>query len=181
MQLSARQGSVGFSLVEVVLTMAVLAVALALAGRLILESQLGLVRAQAELLNPLPRYALARLRADLETASDVAAILPGWRSSPLLLSLAGGERVAWQQSGAALERLVVDGAGAVLVRHVALRDVAGWRWREVSPGLIDVEVTTLARDTAAVPLVGVARTWSPPRVERSDWERVALRAEVLPP
>lgn len=170
----------GFSLVEVAVTLAVLAIALALAGRLVLESQLGLVRTQAELANPLPRYALTRLRADLETATDVAAILTGWRSSPLQVTLATGERVAWREAGGGLERLVLDGAGVIVVRHVALRDVAAWRWREVAPGLIDVEVTVRARDTSAVPLIGVARTWEPPTVERSAWARVALRAEVVP-
>jgi prepilin-type N-terminal cleavage/methylation domain-containing protein len=171
-----RPGAAGFSLVEMVVTMAVLAIGLALVGRLVIEAQLGLARAQAELGNPLPRYALARLRSDLRSALGVPAILPGWRSSPLTLVLEGGERIAWQRSDDDLERAILDPSGEASVRHVALRDVADWRWRPTADGLVDVELVYRARDTSGVPLVGVARTWSPPTVERSVWMRVALRA-----
>ena len=170
----------GFSLLEVVVTLAVLAVALALAGRLILESQLGLVRAQAELGNPLPRYAMTRIRVDVEGAASVPAILPGWRAAPLVAVLPDGGAVAWRQSGDELERLVLDGAGVAVVRHVALREVAGWRWRATAPGLIDVELTYRARDSSVVPLAGVIRTWAPPTVEYRVWARIALRAEGAP-
>lgn len=173
-------GPAGFSLLEVVVTLAVLAVALALSGRLVLESQLGLLRTQAELANPLPRYALTRLRADVEGAASVPAILSDWRSSPLVAIASDGGRVAWRLSGEELERRVLDGAGATLVRHVALREVAGWRWRAAAPGLVDVELTYRARDPSGVPLAGVPRTWAPPTVERSVWARIALRAEAQP-
>lgn len=156
--------------------MAVLAIGLALVGRLLIESQLGLARAQAELGNPLPRYAFARMRTDLHGALSVPAILPGWRSSPLTLVVEGGERIRWQRAEDDLERVILDPSGKVLVRHVALRGVADWRWRPTADGLVDVELVYRARDTSGVPLVGVARTWSPPAVERSVWMRVALRA-----
>ena len=51
--------------------MGVIAIGLALASRLLIESQLGLVRTSAELGNPLPRYALSRLRSDLEQAAPI--------------------------------------------------------------------------------------------------------------
>jgi hypothetical protein len=177
----SRRGAAGFSVVEMVVTLAVLAVGLALVGRLLLESQLGLVRAQAELGNPLPRYALARLRADLQAALDVPSILPGWRSTAMTLLVEGGERISWGRSGDQLERVVVDALGRPRVRHVALRDVADWRWRPIAPGLIDVEVVYRSRDTTRLPLVGVVSTWTPPTVDRSVWLRVGLRAEPASP
>jgi hypothetical protein len=163
--------------IEMVIAMAVLAVGMALVGRLLFESQLGLLRAQAELGNPLPRYALARLRTDLEGALDVTAILPGWRSSPLLLRDSAGERVAWQRNGDDLERVLLDAAGDPRVRHVTLRDVADWQWRLLPGGLVDVELVYRNRDSRFVPLPGVVRTWSPPTVERSVWIRVGLRGQ----
>jgi prepilin-type N-terminal cleavage/methylation domain-containing protein len=178
----ARRGDLGFTLLEVVVTLAVLAVALALAGRLVLESQLALVRNQAELMNPLPRYALTRLRADVESALDVPAVLPGWRSSPLVALMPGGGRIAWQRSGDDLERVAIGGAadGEDDVRHIALREVADWRWRVVAPGLVDAEVAFRVKDTAQVPLVGVVRSWSPPTVERRIWIRIVQRAGGAP-
>jgi prepilin-type N-terminal cleavage/methylation domain-containing protein len=167
----------GFALIEMVVTLAVLAVGLALVGRLLLESQLRLARANLELANPLPRYALTRLRSDLEGALDVTAILPGWRSSPLALLAADGQRVVWQRSGDDLERVLVDSEGEARVRHVALRDLADWRWRAVAGGVIDVELTVHARDTSRTPLVDVVRTWTPPTIERDVWIRVGLRAQ----
>ena len=176
----------GFSLVEVVITLGVLAIGLALAGRLLIESQLGLVRTAAELGNPMPRYALERLRSDLAQAEAVPAALPValpvWRSSALLLIFPGGGRVEWSRSDAGeVERTIFDSAGRPAVRHVALRDVAEWRWRPATSRLVDVEVRYRARDTSRVPLADVARTWSPPTVEREVWLRTSLRAEANAP
>ena len=53
------------------------------------------------------------------------------------------------------------------VRHVVLRDVAGWRWRPVTDRLVDVELTYRARDTSRVPLADVPRSWSPPTIDRT--------------
>ena len=176
MKQKERCAAAGFTLVEMVVTLAVLAVGLALVGRLMIESQLGLARAQAELGNPLPRYALARLRLDVEGALSVPAVLPGWRSSPLTLLVPGGGRVVWQRSGDDLERVVLDAGGQPRVTHVALRDVAELRWRPTAVDLVDVELVYRARDTSRVPQAGVARSWSPPTIERSLWMRVGLRA-----
>jgi prepilin-type N-terminal cleavage/methylation domain-containing protein len=176
-------GRAGFTLVEVLVTLGVLAVGLALASRLLIESQLGLVRTSAELGNPMPRYALERLRSDLEQADAVPVLLPGvWGSSPMVLIFPGGGRVAWARSEVGdIERVILDPAGRPEVRHVALRDVAEWRWRLAAPRLVDLELTYQARDTSRVPLADVARTWSPPAIERAVWMRVGLRAEPSAP
>jgi prepilin-type N-terminal cleavage/methylation domain-containing protein len=174
-----RGVSNGFTLVEVVVALGVLSIGAALAGRLLIESQLGLVRAAAALANPMPRYALERLGLDLEQAESVPTVMPVWRSSPLVLTFPGGRRVAWQRSELGdVERVLLDTAGRPTVRHVTLREVKDWRWRPVpaAPGLVDVELTYRARDTSRVPLADVARTWSPPTVDRVVWLRVALRA-----
>jgi prepilin-type N-terminal cleavage/methylation domain-containing protein len=172
----------GFTLVEVMIALAVLSIGMALASRLLIESQLGLVRANAELGNPMPRYALALLRWDLEQATAVPPLLPVWRSTPLILTLASGERVAWARSELDdLERVVLEDDGTLKVRHVVLRDVADWQWKPVTTRLIDAEVIWRARDTSQVPLADVPRTWSPPAVERSAWLRVALRSEGAGP
>ena len=177
---AAGDGRAGFTLVEVMVTLGVLAIGLALASRLLIESQLGLVRSSAELGNPMPRYVLQLLRSDLERADTVSAPIPGiWRSSPmeLIFPHGGGPRVAWELSGAGeIERVTLDAVGRPALRHVALRDVTAWRWRpSATSPLVDVELTYRARDTSRVPLADVARTWSPPMVERAVWLRVGLR------
>jgi prepilin-type N-terminal cleavage/methylation domain-containing protein len=177
-----RRAASGFTLVEVVVTLGVLSIGLALAGRLLIESQLGLVRASAELGNPMPRYALERLRLDLEQAHELPPLLAVWRSSPLALTFPGGGRVEWGRSETGdLERVSFDSAGRPDVRHVTLRDVAEWRWRPATQRLIDVELTYRARDTSRVPLADVARTWSTRTIDRVDWLRVSLRAEESAP
>jgi len=178
----AAATTAGFTLVEMMVTLGVLAIALALASRLLIESQLGLVRTSAELGNPLPRYAVTLLRLDLEEAQPIAPMMPVWRASPLVLTLPGGERVAWLGTDAdALERVLLDDAGKPLVRHVVLRDIAAWRWRPATERLIDVEITYRARDTSGVPLADVPRTWSPPTVERVAWLRVSRRVDLSAP
>jgi prepilin-type N-terminal cleavage/methylation domain-containing protein len=178
---AARRACAGFTLVEVVVTLGVLSIALGLAGRLLIESQLGLVRAATELANPMPRYALELLRLDLMQAEGVPMVMPVWRSSPLELTFpAGAPRVRWELSEEGdVERILLDDAGRAIVRHVALRGVANWRWRPVptAPRLVDVELTYRARDTSRVPLADVARTWSPPTIDRVVWMRVGLRAD----
>ena len=162
-----------------VVTLGVLAIGLALASRLLIESQLGLVRTSAELGNPMPRYALERLRSDLEQAETVAvrasgvAILAPGADLPRRRSRRVGPLRRWATSNGS----ILDTVGRPDVRHVALRDVVEWRWRPATPRLVDVELTYRARDTSRVPLADVARTWSPPTVERAVWLRVSLRAE----
>jgi prepilin-type N-terminal cleavage/methylation domain-containing protein len=172
----------GFTLVEVMVTLGILSIGLALASRLLIESQVGVMRANAELGNPMPRYALERLRSDLSQAEEVPEELPVWRSSPLVLVFPGGRLVAWARSEAGdIERILLDDAGKPEVRHVTLRDVVDWRWRPATPRLVDVELTYRARDTSRVPLADIVRTWSPPTVDRSVWLRVGLRAEARRP
>jgi prepilin-type N-terminal cleavage/methylation domain-containing protein len=176
-----RRTANGFTLVEVMVTLGVLSVGLALASRLLIESQLGVVRANAELANPMPRYALERLRSDLAqaVAVPVELELPVWRSSPLLLAFPGGRLVAWARSETGdVERILLDDASRPEVRHVTLRDVVEWRWRPATPRLVDVELTYRARDTSRAPLADVVRTWSPPAIDRTVWLRVGLRAEA---
>jgi prepilin-type N-terminal cleavage/methylation domain-containing protein len=178
----ARQvATSGFTLVEVLVALAVLSIGLAVASRLVIESQLGLVRASAELGNGMPHYAVERLRSDLQQADVVTPPTPAWRSSPLVIAFpAGTDRtpIRWERSETGdLERVILDTAGHPVVRHVTLRDVSAWRWRPVTPRLVDVEITYRARDTSEVPLVDVARTWSPRTIDRVVWLRVGLRAE----
>jgi prepilin-type N-terminal cleavage/methylation domain-containing protein len=179
---SSRARNAGFTLVEVMVALGVLAVGMALASRLLIESQLGLMRAGAELGNPMPRYAMTLLRADLEQAATLPPFLPVWRSTPLILTLPSGENVAWARSELDdLERVVfevdADGTVRVRVRHVVLRDVAQWQWKPAATRLVDVELVWHARDTSRTPLADVPRTWSPPKTDRSAWMRVWLRAE----
>ena len=168
----------GFTVIEMVVTLGVVAIGLALASRLLIESQLGLARTSAEIANPLPGYALTLLRSDLEQAAPIPPMAPVWRSTPLVLSFPSGERVAWVGTEAgAIERVILDAVGRPRVRHVVLRSVVDWRWRPASDRLIDAEITYSARDTSGVPLADVPRTWSPPTVDRVAWLRVGMRAQ----
>lgn len=120
---SARSGA-GFSLLELLVSMALVLLALALGAQLLLESQRTFALSGRAAREPLAGYAQAQLTADARNASGVAAG-PG---GVLLLT---GNRVGtlrWERRGDELLRTVLDPTGKVLSRRPVLRRVTGWSW-----------------------------------------------------
>jgi hypothetical protein len=165
----------GFTVLEMMVAAAVMMVAILLASRLLVESQIEMQRRLAELGNPQPRYAEARLRHDLEGAAVVPALLPDWRQGGLQLTLAQGGRVLWRERGGLLERVQLDAIGQEVVVQRLLGDMAGWRWRRPLPGLVDVHLRFRVAQVTGAQALGNRRGGWPGFREEELWLRVAQR------
>ena len=165
----------GFGLVELAVATALLLVGLLLASGLLLRSQITANRVVAELSDPQPSYATARLRRDLEGAVVAPASLFGWQSGRLEVVDGEGDRIAWEVVGTTLHRQRLDGGGDEEVAQPVLQDVVGWRWRRAAPRLMDVEIRFRARDASGAVLLDARRTWRAAPIEKRRLLRVAIR------
>lgn len=142
----ARCRQSGFTLLEMVVVLAVVGVSLLLAAALLQEARALIQAAGAELTSPINGLATDRLRADLQEAAAVLSPPPpsldGWTGEPLLLE-AGGEgglAIAYQREGRELVRRLLRDDGSEAVREVWLRDLARWRWRASAPNLVEIDL-----------------------------------------
>lgn len=127
----------GFTLVEVVVTLAVLAVALALAAGILVETHRMMAQAGLELRAPASEEALDLLRAELQGAAGVSGGPPGgigWSRDRLVLVRPDGDRVVYERNGRRLLRRMEEG------ERTAVPDLVSWRWRRDAPTLVTVEV-----------------------------------------
>lgn len=132
-----RPGEAGFSLVETVVTLAVVAVALALAAGILVETHRMLAQAGLELRAPAPEGAMDLLQAELQGAAGVAGGPVGgvgWTRDRLVLLRPDGLSVVYERDGARLVRRVGGG------ERTAVPDLVSWRWRREAPRLVTVEV-----------------------------------------
>lgn len=130
----SRPAERGFSLLELMIAVALMIVALALANELLIESQRRLAIGARAQLEPDDSLALRLLRDDLRAAAPIA----GW-SGPL--DCRRPELTArWELDGETLQRRTFDlddvdrGARAMLDRVVA------FRWRPLAAGAVEVEI-----------------------------------------
>lgn len=165
----------GFSVVELLISTAVMMVVMALATGLLLESQIQIARLQAEMRNPLPRYAVERLRHDLEGAAAVPALLEGWRAGRLTVVGDDGTQIVWLSTGGELHRILVAGDGTELSRQRILGDVTSWRWRRLGGSLVDISFGVRLHRAAGAPRVGVVSAMTPRSSVRESRLRVWLR------
>lgn len=173
-----RQG--GFTLVEMVVVLAVTGVALMLAAGMLREAHVLATAAGRQLDDPLAEVATRRLRSDVQGSDRVLSGFTGpqWLSGPLdLVGYYPGTLLRYQVADGELQRLVVDTGGEVLGREVWIHRLVGWRWRQVTPKLVDVEITYLrAPEASDWRLAGGPGVPPPDRVER-ELLRLALRGE----
>lgn len=130
----------GFSLVEALVALALLAILLTLALPLVLES-LRLLAESGRRASAAERdLAIVRLRVDLEAASTVLGPQDfAWREGPLRF-VRGGESVAWALlDGAAVVRSA-SRAGSPPTTRTEMRGVTTFRWR-AAPNRVDVEIS----------------------------------------
>jgi prepilin-type N-terminal cleavage/methylation domain-containing protein len=139
--LRRRRRAAGFSLVELVVATALVALALALAARLLAETQRRYAAAAREQLDPDPAVALAMLRADAQSAAGAAGVFAPGHESPGPLELVGhpAGTVRWEIAGGDLVRSVLDPAGRPQGRLLLLRDAGYWGWSE-ERGLLTARV-----------------------------------------
>jgi prepilin-type N-terminal cleavage/methylation domain-containing protein len=143
-QRPGRSSAAGFTLVEMLVALVVLAVALALAAGLLREAAWTLAGAAREARAPLAPLAAATLRRDVRASARVAPhplAVPGsplWLSDPLVLLGHPAGRVVYALEGDLLVRRVLPPGGGEPRRRELLRDVTVWGWRLPAAGLVEI-------------------------------------------
>ncbi len=129
-QRSDRRGAgFGFTVLEMVFSLAILSLALLMASRLLLAAQSRLAHAAEQLIEPAGTTATVQLRADLRAASSFARpLIPGWSLDALVLFGHPAGLVSYEKIDGELIRKVTDGEGTVSERLI-LQQVTAWRWR----------------------------------------------------
>ncbi|MEM7586992.1 MAG: prepilin-type N-terminal cleavage/methylation domain-containing protein [Acidobacteriota bacterium] len=136
------RGEKGFSLLEMIVSLAVLAIALSITSRLLLESQLRLAHSAERALDPESTLALKQIRADIRAASVVYGDSQwSWESLRLGGHPAGALR--YERMGTDLVRRLGGSLGQPTTDRTVLRNVTVWRWRISSAAplqLVEIEL-----------------------------------------
>ena len=134
----SKREEAGFSVLELLVSFAILMIAMSLAGGLLLESQARMGHAARQALEPVAQLALRQIRADVRAAAGAAAQDHEWSWLPLVLTGHPAGTVVYRREGDALVR-EIGGRG----RRVVLRSVSVFRWRlaRAAPlSLIEIEL-----------------------------------------
>jgi prepilin-type N-terminal cleavage/methylation domain-containing protein len=165
----SRPSARGFSVVELVVALALTAVVAAAAAELIMEAVRITEAAGRSLRSPSLVLAVVSVRRDVE--ASVGLLHPpsvGWTQEDLELVGWDGTRMRLHLEGRDLVRAATDELGRWNRRRVLARGVASWWWRSPRPGVIDVRITALVH-----PAPGIAA--SSQRARRTEVRRFAFR------
>ncbi len=121
--LRARVSGAGFTLLELLISFAILMLAMMIAGRLLLESQARLAHSARQALEPAATIALKQIRADVRAAGRVPGADFEWTWAPLTLLDHPAGTVRYEKVGTDLVRTLGDG------RRIVMHAVSIWRWR----------------------------------------------------
>ncbi len=119
----------GFTLLELLVSLAVFTLALLLALELLLAAQTRLQIAAEQLLAPAGALAVEQLRADLRAASGIDAWSVGWSTGPLVLVGHPAGDVSYAVVDRQLIRWLAESASGKTGERLVLSQVTGWRWR----------------------------------------------------
>lgn len=138
------RGQAGFTLLEMVVALALVTVAVFLAAGLLREFHEVSRRTAREALNPLEGIAVRMLRNDVHGSRGILSPppFPGfWSSRPLDLDGHPPGPLRYQVEGGELLRLVLDEHGKVSSRRTVLHGAVALRWRPLGPGLLQLELS----------------------------------------
>jgi hypothetical protein len=169
----------GFTLLEVLISLVLLMLALALAAQILLETSQVLTEAAAEQLDaPIP-LAVARLRGDV-LGSAAFTVVEGPRGEAgLLLEGHPAGTILYERAGDELRRTLLDPGGAPLGEGVLMRGVTGWSCIEVGPRLVAIEIRYRRRTVRPSPLSTLPAFRGPRTKERTESLLLALRGAGL--
>ncbi len=169
-----RKGAAGFSVLELLVSFVVLAIAMTLASELMLESQARLAHAARQAMDPVADLTLKQIRADVRASTQVAASDHEWNWTPLILTGHPVGAVQYEKIGTDLVRKIAGTAAAPGGQRVVMQHVRVWRWR-VSQGvpLPLIEIELAHRVTPRLGLLSAAGRREAPILE-SRSHRVAV-------
>ncbi|MEE8525725.1 MAG: prepilin-type N-terminal cleavage/methylation domain-containing protein [Thermoanaerobaculia bacterium] len=129
-----RPRAAGFTVLELLVALAVSVVALALASGLLLESQSRMAHAARQALDPVGEIAGQQLRADLRSADGVyGGSSSSWSRDPLILGGHPQGDLRFEKQDDVLYRRTANG------RRPLLRSVTTFRWRH-RDGSIEIDL-----------------------------------------
>jgi prepilin-type N-terminal cleavage/methylation domain-containing protein len=171
------RGQAGTTLVELLVALVVLAVGLALAAGLLIQSYRMLAQSGIEMRDPAAELAMNQLRADLQGASRVVdgSLLAGWSRDHLVLVLPGRGPVLYERAGDRLVRRARDDASG----RTVLDGLVSWRWVEEAPRLVTVEVVYEGHARRSQGVVSPQGPVATPSTWHTRRLRVALRGGGL--
>lgn len=131
----------GFSLLEVVISVAILSIALLIASRLLLESQMRMAHSSRRALDPVGDVAVEQIRADVRAGAEVSPRDYEWTWMPLEILGHPAGTVRYEKVGSELVRRV---EGDTLEgQRTLLTGVRVWRWRlrrDIPLPLVEIEL-----------------------------------------
>jgi prepilin-type N-terminal cleavage/methylation domain-containing protein len=146
----------GFTLLELAIATAILALALLLASGLLVESGRVLASAARELVETDDALASRQLTEDLR-----AGVATGWGGGGAPLDLASTDRTTrWELVGERLERRLFDRWGADLGARPMLDGVESFVWLSLGDGVVRVEIVRRTSARGAALRAATAR-WTP--------------------
>lgn len=169
----------GFTLLELLVSLLLVALILALAVGLLREVQWTFLRTGREMVEPIPQMVAQLLRHDVRAARRVADPDPwGGPGGPVDLVLPDGSRVRYEVLDGALVRTLFDPAGEEVGGRSLLPRVAIWRWLELTPGLVEFEIGYPRVRQSPTRRPGPARLRQGTPYLQSIHLRLALRARI---
>lgn len=152
----------GFSILELLVVLAIVSAALAIAARLMLEAQRRSLIEQRRAFDSAVPLVLEQLRIDVASAVDGSG--DASRGDPLTLTLPSGVVIGYRLAGDELVRTYSDPAG----ERLALRDVRGfqWRWLGGDKPLVVIELEYATTRSSGPEVEAGYRVFVPRGVER---------------
>ncbi len=134
----------GFTLVEAVVSLALTALFLLLAAQLVRDTQLASLATRRQALDPTPQHLTQTLRNDVHRARRVELtngfISTLWSSGALSLIFPEGGGVRYERAAGEIRRTLVAPDGTSSGRRPLMRDVLSWRWLQLTPDLLELEI-----------------------------------------
>jgi prepilin-type N-terminal cleavage/methylation domain-containing protein len=158
----------GFTLIEVLVSLVLVALGLALAAQLLMETSQMLADAAAEQTESALPLARARLRTDIQACQNTRTV-PGSYGTELWLVGHPAGTVRYRKIGRDLLRDVsVAGDGVWEGETVALRNVQSWDVLPLTPELVSLQIHILRRAVRHSPLAAVPGLRGPADEERVE-------------
>lgn len=148
----------GFTLLEMLVSLVIVALIMALAMQVLLETQIIFKRAENELGRPVTQLFTRLLRRDAQGSKRIWPSRTTWTIEPLMLEALDGTWVRYERDTGQVIRVLLDKSNQVANRRTLLRDVTYLQWKQPTAGLLEVEIgyrRPKTPDTALAP--GLAR------------------------